>query len=555
MKKKKILALLLAAVMALGLLAGCGDNAEGSSESPSPSGSQTPTPSQSGGEQDEGAADVSQSQAAPSVTVAVDDDSFTIGPWGSDSAVRDWTETIMWTHLAFRPFIGASFEAGELELVAAKNVTKVDDTTYDVEIYDNIVDSKGNAIKASDVVFSYDKLAELGYVTEIATYYDSAEATGDYTLTLKLKNDTEGAIEEVLCGCSIANQSWYEGASQDEIEGSPATTGPYSVESMEVGASLTMAARGDYWKTGDVATVELQNVEKIVVKCVTEASMRSISLETGEVDMAEIAASDVKRFETGDYNITEYMNAMSQYLIYNTSENSPMQDVNVRRAVSYAIDALGMMLGGGSDACVVSHDVAPNKGPDYVEAWDSQSYFDQDLDKAKECLEAAGYGPGELELKLLTSAQAPQGPYVAMQAMLSEVGINRVIDGLDRAARMGVQNDPTYWDIAEYSDVVTDFTTHFWSNLFNEDNYPGQGTQGFTQDPELQRLLKAAIADRSEENMNAFHDYVIENCYMYGLYTEVRSIVSDKGLTDVCMMKENPVLNAMTFTADYTPAK
>ena len=41
---------------------------------------------------------------------------------------------------------------------------------------------------------------------------------------------------------------------------------------------------------------------------------------------------------------------------------------------------------------------------------------------------------------------------------------------------------------------------------------------------------------------------------MYGLYTEIRSIVTTKGLTNVCMQKENPVLNAMTFTGDYVPA-
>ena len=546
---KKALALLLASAMALSLAA-CGGGSGGSS-----SGAPAGDGSKSEIELNTGGVATAMENAAESVTVAVDDDSFTIGPWGSDSAVRDWTETIMWTHLAYRPFIGAAFDAGELELVAAKSVNKVDGTTYEVEIYDNIADSKGNAIKASDVVFSYDKLAELGYVTEISTYYASAEATGDYTLTLNLKSDTEGAIEEVLCGCSIASQSWYEGASQDEIEGSPATTGPYTVESMEIGASLVMAAKDNYWKTSDLTTVELQNVKKITLKCITEASMRSVALETGEVDMAEIAANDVSRFASGDYNVTRYMNAMSQYLIYNTSENSPMRDVNVRKAVSYATDALTVMMGGGSDACVVSHDVAPNKGPDYVQDWDNQSYFEQDLDKAAECLAAAGYKPGELKLSILTSAQAPQGPYVALQAMLEEAGIELEIKALDRAARLGVQNDPTFWDIAEYSDVVTDFTTHFWSNLFNEDNYPNQGTQGFTQDPELQRLLKAAMADRSEENMNAFHDYVIENCYMYGLYTEIRSIVTTKGLTDVCMQKENPVLNAMTFTGDYTPAK
>ncbi|MCI8914519.1 MAG: ABC transporter substrate-binding protein [Lawsonibacter sp.] len=545
---KKALALLLAAAMSLSLAA-CGGNGGTSAGNTGGDGSKSMP------ELDTGSVATAMDTAAESVTVAVDDDSFTIGPWGSDSAVRDWTETILWTHLAYRPFIGAAFEAGELELVAAKSVNAVDSTTYEVEIYDNIVDSAGNAIKASDVVFSYDKLAELGYVTEISTYYSSAEATGDYTLTINLKSDTEGAIEEVLCGCSIASESWYTSASQDEIEKNPATTGPYTVENMEIGASLTMAAKDNYWKTSDLTTVELQNVKKINLKCITEASMRSVALENGEVDMAEIAASDVSRFESGsDYNITRYMNAMSQYLIYNTSENSPMHDVNVRRAVSYATDSLTVMMGGGSDACVVSHDVAPNKGPDYVQDWDNQSYFEQDLDKAAECLAAAGYKPGELKLKILTSAQAPQGPYVALQAMLQEAGIELEIMALDRAARMGVQNDPTVWDIAEYSDVVTDFTTHFWSNLFNEDNYPGQGTQGFTQDPELQRLLKAAMSDRSEENMNAFHNYVVENCYMYGLYTEIRSIVTTKGLTNVCMQKENPVLNAMTFTGDYVPA-
>ncbi|MBQ3971215.1 MAG: hypothetical protein II687_03300, partial [Selenomonadaceae bacterium] len=84
--------------------------------------------------------------AADKVVVAVDDDSFTISPWGGDSSVRDWTENTIWAHLCYRPFTGAMLDAGELQMVAAKSVTKVDDATYEVEIFDNIVDSKGNAI-------------------------------------------------------------------------------------------------------------------------------------------------------------------------------------------------------------------------------------------------------------------------------------------------------------------------------------------------------------------------------------------------------------------------
>lgn len=539
---KKLLALLLALVMVLGLAA-CGNSSSAGNEGSK----ETEAPQVLNDGKNEA---VAMDTAASSVTVAVDDDSFTIGPWGSDSAVRDWTETILWTHLAYRPFIGAALEAGEVELVAAKEVTKVDDTTYDVEIYDNIVDSKGNAITASDVVYSYDTLASLAYVSEISLYYASSEVTGDYTLRIHLKDATEGAIEEVLADCSIASQSWYENASPDEIEGNPATTGPYSVTALDTGASLTMAAREDYWKTENLATVELQNVSQIKIRCISEASMRTIALENGEVDMAEISATDVARFGSG-YNVTKYQNAMSQYLIFNTSENSPCQDVNVRKAIAYAIDALQVAMGGGSDAVILSHDVAPNLGPDYVQSWDEQEYFTRDLEKAQEYLEAAGYGPGELTITLLNSAQAPQGPYEAMQALLEEAGITMKIRAEDRGTRPSVQVDPTAWDIAEYSDVVSDFTTHFWSNLFSEENYPEYGTQGFTIDPELQSLLKAAVADRSEENMNAFHDYVVENCYMIGLYTEVRSIVTTAGLTDICLQKLNPVLNAMSFTGDY----
>ena len=483
-----------------------------------------------------------------SVTVAVDDDSFTIGPWGSAGAVRDWTETVMWTHLCYRPFVGAALDKDELQMVAAKSVTKVDDTTYDVEIFDNITDSQGNAIKASDVVFSYQQLASLGYVSEIGVYFDSAEATGDYTLTLHLKDGTEGAIENVLTLCSIASQAWYEGASQDEIETNPATTGPYTVAGVETASSITMAARADYWKSEDLAYVEQQNADQIVIRCITEASMRSVALENGEVDMAEISANDVSRFEGNDaYNITNYNNFMSQYLIFNTSKNSPCQDENVRKAIAYGFDCMTMLMGSGTTAGIVSYDVAPNMAPDYVQAWDEAEYSPWNPEVSAQYLADAGYQPGELTIRILVTAQAPQGPYQALQAMLMQSGINLEICAYDRAVRQTYQEDPTAWDIAEYSDSITDFTTHFWEDLFSEKNYGANGTQGFTVDPTLQQLLAAASADRSEENMNAFHDYVAEHCYMIGLYTEIRSIVTGSGITDICLQKLNPVLNAMTF--------
>ncbi|MBQ7371891.1 MAG: ABC transporter substrate-binding protein, partial [Blautia sp.] len=387
------------------------------------------------------------------------------------------------------------------------------------------------------------------YVSEISLYYDSAEATGDYTLTIHLKDSSEGSIEAVLCDCSIASQEWYENAEENEINSDPATTGAYKVVEMSAGSGVTLESR-DYWKEEDIADCEAQNVDQIEIRCITEASARSIALENAEVDMAEITTDDVNRFvDDEDYNVTEYLNWMSQYLIFNTSEGNPCADVNVRKAIAYAFDTYTMSLASGK--CVVSYDVAPNIGPDYVAAWDSQEYFTRDIEKAKELLAEAGYDESNpLQISILVTSQAPQQPYVALQSMLAEAGIQLTIDGQDRAARQAVQSDPSAWDISEYSDSVVDFTTSFWSDLFGAEANGGL-TQGFTDDPQLQELLATAIADRSEENMNAFHDYVVENCYMVGLYTETKNIVTTAGITDIALEKLNPVLNAMTFTDDY----
>jgi len=488
---------------------------------------------------------------ANKVIVAVDDDSFTIGPWGNDSAVRDWTEQTIWAHLCYRPFIGAMLENDELQMYAAKSVAKIDGLTYEVELNDNIVDSQGNAIKAEDVIYSYNKLAELGFVSEISLYYDSAEAIDENRLQIKLKTDAEGAIESVLCLCSIASQSWYENAGEDEINSNPATTGAYTVSDMQTGSSVTLSAKEDYWKAENKADVEFENVAEIEIRCITEASARAIALENEEIDMAEISGNDLARFEENeDFNVTKYLNAMSQYLIFNTSEGNPCADVNVRKAIAYALDAYTMSLTNGE--CVVSYDVAPDLAPDYVEAWNDAEYYTRDIDKAKECLAEAGYNDSNpLKISILVTSQAPQQPYVAMQAMLAEAGIELTIDGQDRAARQAVQSDPSAWDISEYSDSILDFTTTFWNDLFGAEANGGL-TQGFSDDPVIHELLESAISDRSEENMNAFHDYIKDNCYMIGLYTETKAIVTTDGLTSISLQKLNPVLNAMIFTEDYT---
>ena len=115
MKKTRFTALAVAAAMSVSLFTGCGNTSK-------PEQTETPVQTTSAGSDDVQSGTVvveanAMEESAASVTVAVDDDSFTIGPWGGASAVRDWTENVLWAHLVYRPFIGAMLNDG-VQMVA-----------------------------------------------------------------------------------------------------------------------------------------------------------------------------------------------------------------------------------------------------------------------------------------------------------------------------------------------------------------------------------------------------------------------------------------------------
>ncbi|MHB8127788.1 MAG: hypothetical protein ACYDEX_02130, partial [Mobilitalea sp.] len=94
------------------------------------------------------------------ITFVMGSDVGDLSPFGGDSGGRHHTYRMMYNCLSASAGLGASVD--QLEGQMAKTVTVVDSTTVDVEIYDYIHDSLGNAIKASDVVYSYNQAIASG---------------------------------------------------------------------------------------------------------------------------------------------------------------------------------------------------------------------------------------------------------------------------------------------------------------------------------------------------------------------------------------------------------
>lgn len=178
MKKcKRLAALGLTAAMCISLLAGCGGDSSSNSE---------------------GGTAASGEGIGDTITIGVNSDWNDISPFGTLSNTRSAVKGNFYESLAARKDFGAELE--DMVLVCAKEITQVDDLTYDVEMYDYIKDSEGNEITAEDYAWSAMTMKEKGNYEKLNSYLDSVTATGDYTVEIKLSDNPLGTIEYMdLC--------------------------------------------------------------------------------------------------------------------------------------------------------------------------------------------------------------------------------------------------------------------------------------------------------------------------------------------------------------------
>lgn len=135
---------------------------------------------------------------------------------------------------------------------------------YLVYIYDYITDSAGNAVTASDVVFSYQKTQEAGDVGGWDGVLLGVEAVDDTTIKFTLpENLSLGDLENIFARCFIFTEAAYN-ASASQFAQDACGTGPYVVSDFTSGVGVTLEAREDYWQKEELRpAISRQNVKTI----------------------------------------------------------------------------------------------------------------------------------------------------------------------------------------------------------------------------------------------------------------------------------------------------
>ncbi|MBR2670538.1 MAG: ABC transporter substrate-binding protein [Solobacterium sp.] len=473
------------------------------------------------------ASDAPVNDGPKEITVTTSNNGWDLSPFGADTGTRYVTWNNIYDVLCARVEFGDDVD--DLEMDIAKSVKISDDgLTAEIEIYDYVKDSKGNPITAKDVEECYNYAITLGgrsTFTLVNQFMESIKATGDYTLTLKLKKLSAGAMATCLSVIPICNWEWFNSADDVEKTTNPACTGPYYIDDMVMDSYITLK-KSDYWQTDDSLRTYMghQPFDTIYYKMMTEPSMRTVALENKEVDAADISAADIKFFmdDNGNplegYNIMQYAGGGYNALMFNCAPNSgPLwNNKELRQAICYAIDNKQVMYGADQtdETAHVLKDFCDSIAGDYLTKWDSEDYYDYNLDKAKELFAQSGYKPGELKLRLqIINGAAMNSAATVIQNELAAIGIDVEILPYDLALFATYKMDFTQWDLLMDSYSTKGYLTDGWNRI-------DHGDRNGVDDPKLQELFENAMYNHTDADLDAFHQYLKEQAYAIGLYAQ-----------------------------------
>lgn len=308
----------------------------------------------------------------------------------------------------------------------AKDVQLNDDETeYTITLQDGVKFQNGEDLKASDVVFSYERAMDnpaWGHLTEPI---EKIEAIDDATVKFTLKYPYAPIDHTFFC---IKISSEKEVTEQGEKYGTiphKAGTGPYYVEEYDAASGVKLKAFEDYWRGAP-------EIKALNYQVMTDDSAAVVAFENGELDYldeAPLSDWDSLSKAAGDNSKMIKGNNILWFGI-NYAANDVLANDKVREAIFYAINKEDINVAVCNGLGATTSQYMPSE---YVETSpvDGFETYDYNPDKAKELLAEAGYADGVDVGTILTGGTKNDKMAQVIQANLAAVGIKAEVSVMD----------------------------------------------------------------------------------------------------------------------------
>lgn len=521
-KRNRILSLLLAGVMALGLTA-CGA-------------------SNAGAAADETGSAAVSTESASSDTAASGEKIINVGVTNTIGSLNplllNGGEINKYaTGLMFLPLMELDADLN-FEGMLADSITTEDNKNFIVHIDDAATWSDGTPVTADDVVYTALRLAspvigntammyyvfegvgDDGFVEEGAESIDGIQKVDDKTVQFTTKEEMpittfENSYARYLLTLPkhvIEQYSEEELSTADWFNHPDVVSGPFIVTDFDVDHYISYEANKDYWKGAP-------KIDKLNIKIV-DGSQLYAGLQSGEIDitqqtMSDIPQEDYESVEALDNVEVVYGSPVTNQSVFIQTKNVP--DVKVRQAMLYAIDRqqiLEELLNGHGE---IVDGFLSSVSPFYDDSLTPISY---DPEKAKALLEEAGWdGSQTIRFYVNSGDSTFVNAASIIAAEWAAVGIKAEIQTVDFATLMSVAGTEdydvlavqyTYAPVDPYPDVAWLLGGEgSWTGYSNDTLNEALTKSQLTSDPEETKELFSVVDKKVQEDVPMFSAYVI----------------------------------------------
>ena len=521
-KRNRILSLLLAGVMALGLTA-CGA-------------------SNAGAATDETGSAAMSTESASSDTAASGEKIINVGVTNTIGSLNplllNGGEINKYaTGLMFLPLMELDADLN-FEGMLADSITTEDNKNFIVHIDDAATWSDGTPVTADDVVYTALRLAspvigntammyyvfegvgDDGFVEEGAESIDGIQKVDDKTVQFTTKEEMpittfENSYARYLLTLPkhvIEQYSEEELSTAEWFNHPDVVSGPFIVTDFDVDHYISYEANKDYWKGAP-------KIDKLNIKIV-DGSQLYAGLQSGEIDitqqtMSDIPQEDYESVEALDNVEVVYGSPVTNQSVFIQTKNVP--DVKVRQAMLYAIDRqqiLEELLNGHGE---IVDGFLSSASPFYDDSLTPISY---DPEKAKALLEEAGWdGSQTIRFYVNSGDSTFVNAASIIAAEWAAVGIKAEIQTVDFATLMSVAGTEdydvlavqyTYAPVDPYPDVAWLLGGEgSWTGYSNDTLNEALTKSQLTSDPEETKELFSVVDKKVQEDVPMFSAYVI----------------------------------------------
>ncbi|WP_108662198.1 ABC transporter substrate-binding protein [Acuticoccus kandeliae] len=381
-----------------------------------------------------------------------------------------------------------------------------DGKIYTFTLREGVTFHNGDPLTADAVVANIERVKNNvtgGWLASAMKLVENVEAPDARTIILTMSEPYAPLVNLMseLWILSPASDGW------DATITTPIGTGPFKFGEWRPQVSLTAPAFEAYWRADMpyLAAVEVNLREDID---------KGNALRAGDLDIVNVDRDVARRLSSDPAIRTTTLKDSTWYFaaFNNRNPRAPFDNPKVREAIEYAIDKNAFMNYIAPQTGVVTNQMVMPGHVYFDEAiHEADAFKAADIDKAKALLAEAGVHPSTIEIDLVSWQD--NYPQVVVQ-MLRQLGFtvnHSALDDLGAQNRLG-QYD---WDMAVMASGPRADIFLRYVRLMSDG--PNPVLWGGIQDAELDRLIKAAVAEPDDAERKALYteayQRVLDNHY------------------------------------------